>query len=153
MEHEMTSPHALSKIYRQGAPLHRASAAMIMVHGRGATATGILSLSEEFAQPDVHYLAPQAQGGAWYPYSFLEPRQRNQPGIDNGLKLLKQLVNSLQEEGKEANKIMLLGFSQGACLVSDFVARYPEKLGGILLRYPKTSKNQPPGAQNCVHNL
>lgn len=132
MKHEI-DPHYAARIYSQGAPVSRASAAMIMVHGRGATAMGILSLAEEFAQPDFHYTAPQAIHHVWYPYSFLEPREKNQPGIDSGFKLLDSLVQNLQKEGIDARKIILLGFSQGACLVSDFAARYPRRFGGIVL--------------------
>lgn len=149
-------PHQHAKIFTSGASLNRAKAVMIMVHGRGATAQGILQLADEFAQPDFHYLAPQANGFAWYPYSFLEPRDRNQPGLGSGLQLLNSLVESIEESGFGAERIILLGFSQGACLVSDYAARYPQKFGGIIVisggligqeinanDYPGTLENTP----------
>lgn len=133
MTNEITGKTIPVELYHEGAAVQRARAAMIMIHGRGATATGILQLAGELGQTDFHYVAPQAPGGAWYPNSFLAPREQNQPGIDSGLQLLTNLVQSLQQEGIENENILLLGFSQGACLVSDFAARFPQTLGGIIL--------------------
>lgn len=124
-------PHQQAAIKTYGMTLSRAKGAMIMVHGRGATAEGILSLAEEFAQPDFHYMAPQAHNYAWYPYSFLASISKNEPGISSGLQLIHDLILSVEKEGIEREKIILLGFSQGACLASEFAARHPQKLGGL----------------------
>lgn len=126
-------PHQGGRIYEEGAPLSRAKAAMIMVHGRGATAQGILQLAPEFAQPDFYYAAPQAAQNTWYPWSFLEPRKKNEPGISSGLQALYDIMQSIISEGIPPEKIMLLGFSQGACLAGEFVARHPRRLGGLIM--------------------
>ena len=103
-----------------------------MVHGRGAKAKGMFPLADQFAQPDFHYIAPQAQHHTWYPYSFLESKEKNQPGINSGLQLLHDLLKSVVEAGIAKENIIILGFSQGACLATEFAARHPQKLGGIV---------------------
>ncbi|MDZ7692448.1 MAG: dienelactone hydrolase family protein [Balneolaceae bacterium] len=92
----------------------------------------MLPLADEFAQPDFHYVAPQAANHTWYPYSFLEPKEKNQPGISSGLQKIYNLIQSLKKDGIPQEKIMLLGFSQGACLATEFAARHPEKYGGVV---------------------
>ncbi len=125
-------PHQHGKEITHGASLSKAKAAMILVHGRGATAQSMLSLADQFAQPDFHYVAPQASNHTWYPYSFLEPKEKNQPGISSGLQKLHDLVQSIEEAGIPSHKIMLLGFSQGACLATEFTARHPQRYGGVV---------------------
>lgn len=131
-DNPFSGPHQNADIYEHGASLSKAKAAMIMVHGRGATAKGMFPLAEQLAQPDFHYIAPQAQNHTWYPYSFLEPREKNQPGLSSGLQLLYDLIDSVVQAGIPKKKIILLGFSQGACLSTEFAARHPQKLGGIV---------------------
>lgn len=126
-------PHQESELFEHGASLPRAKAAMIMVHGRGATAKGMFPLADEFAQPDFHYRALQAQNHTWYPYSFLAPKEKNQPGINSGLQAIYDQIKSLINATITPEKIILLGFSQGACLATEFVARHPQKLGGIVI--------------------
>jgi len=132
-DNSLKGPHQKSKIFEHGAPLSRAKAAMIMVHGRGATAKGMFPLADTFAQPDFHYMAPQAKHHTWYPYSFLEPVDKNEPGVSSGLQLLYDLLQSFVKAGFQKENIILLGFSQGACLASEFVARHPQKLGGVVV--------------------
>lgn len=129
---QFNGPHQKSKILEHGSSLSRAKAAMIMIHGRGATAKGMLPLADQFAQPDFYYAAPQAQNHTWYPYSFLEPIEKNQPGLSSGLQLIYDLLDSISQEGIPTVKIILLGFSQGACLVTEFAARHSQKLGGVV---------------------
>lgn len=124
-------PHQPQPVSTAGAELDQATAALIMVHGRGASAAGILGLSEEIDRSDIHYAAPQASGHTWYPYSFLEPTERNEPGISSGLQKIFDLVGKAEEAGIPAEKIFILGFSQGACLASEFVARHPRHFGGL----------------------
>jgi phospholipase/carboxylesterase len=114
-----------------GAPIDRAKAAMIMLHGRGATPQSILSLSEVFAQPDVAYVAPLAPGHAWYPYSFLAPAESNEPFLSASLEMVAGVVEALREVGFAAGRIMLLGFSQGGCLALEFAARNATRYGGL----------------------
>lgn len=125
-------PHQSIPAENYGAPLSRAKAAMIMVHGRGASAQSMFSLADEFAQPDFHYLAPQADNHTWYPNSFLQPIKNNQPGLSSGLQRIHDLMEEIQSAGIPSSKIILLGFSQGACLATEFAARQPQKLGGVV---------------------
>lgn len=125
-------PHQSIKPKEYGAPLSRAKAAMIMIHGRGATAESMFSLADEFAQPDFYYVAPQAQNHTWYPNSFLQPKENNQPGLSSGLQRVHDLLEGIISEGIPTEKIILLGFSQGACLATEYAARHPQKLGGVV---------------------
>ena len=126
-------PHAGSPTYTFGQPIDQAQAAMILVHGRGATAQGILELALDLHHPDFAYLAPQAAGYTWYPYSFLSPMEQNQPGLSSALNLVGRLVAQIENSGIPAQRIVLAGFSQGACLVSEFAARNARRYGGILV--------------------
>ena len=109
-----------------------ARAAMIMVHGRGATAESILELASEFDQEGLAFLAPQAAGHSWYPNSFLAPIPSNEPWLSSALGLLSDLCLMLQTEGPGLERTVLLGFSQGACLTLEFAARNARRYGGIV---------------------
>ena len=121
-----------AEIIRAGAPIGAARAAMIMVHGRGASAQGILELRHAFDASDVAYVAPQAESGSWYPYSFMSPIARNEPDLSNALHTLSSIVDDLDREGLPAERILLLGFSQGACLALEFAARNARRFGGVI---------------------
>jgi predicted esterase len=126
-------PHAGQRIVHTGAPLENARAAMVMVHGRNAGPENILDLAPVLDRPDFAYLAPAASGGTWYPNSFMAPRDRNEPGISSGLFVIESLVADLLARGFAADAIMLLGFSQGACLASEFSIRHPRRYGGVMV--------------------
>lgn len=125
-------PHADQPIRAAGAPLARAKGAVVMVHGRGASAESILTLADEFAQPDLAYLAPQAAGSTWYPYSFLAPLERNEPHLSSALRLVGRVLSEVEATGIPPEKTVLLGFSQGACLASEYAARNPRRYGGVV---------------------
>jgi predicted esterase len=125
-------PHAGQPVLRTGADARSARAAMIMIHGRNAGPANILDLVPVLARPEFLYVAPAASGGTWYPYSFMQPRERNEPGISSGLFVIDSLVSQLGSEGLPPEKIMLLGFSQGACLTSEFSIRHPRRYGGVM---------------------
>lgn len=126
-------PHKGKRILYSGSDLDSAKRAMIMIHGRGATAESILSLSNEFNLEDTIFVAPQARDFAWYPYRFIEARAKNEPGITSGLTLINSIIAALNESGIENNSISLLGFSQGACLTIDYALRYPKKYAGVFV--------------------
>lgn len=126
-------PHQGQKVYTAGLEPHEAGSAMILVHGRGATAPSILELASALPSDDMVYLAPQAMGNTWYPTSFLSPREQNEPGISSGLKAIESLIDFLNEAGIPTDRIVLGGFSQGACLSSEFVATHPARYGGLLV--------------------
>jgi predicted esterase len=110
----------------------RAEATMILLHGRGASADDILGVYAELGLPSVAGLAPQAAGNTWYPFSFLVPIDANQPYLNSALGRIGSMVADLMTRGVPSEKIVLLGFSQGACLVSEFVARNPRRYGGAI---------------------
>lgn len=132
-ETTVKNPHQGQKVYTTGKPLNEAKAAMILVHGRGATAPSILELAGALAHPDIAYLAPQASGNTWYPYSFLSPMDQNEPGLSSGLQAVADVVAQVETAGIPAEKIIIGGFSQGACLASEFVARNARRYGGLLV--------------------
>ena len=125
-------PHAGQPIYQKGKAVEEAKAAMIMIHGRGAGAENILSLADELHHPDFCYLAPQAFQSTWYPYSFLAPIDDNEPGISSAIEVIRNINNDLIAAGIPQHKIIVLGFSQGACLSLEFAARNVANYGGII---------------------
>ena len=127
----MKGPHQGQPVFTTGKPLEQARAAMIMIHGRGASAQDILSLSQEFSQSDFAYLAPQANNYTWYPNSFLASLESNEPGLSSGLAVIDALLAQIAEAGIPAERTILLGFSQGACLSLEYAARHPQRYGGI----------------------
>jgi len=128
----MSQLHQGQPILAAGAPLNQAGAAMIMIHGRGATADSILALTNEFAATEFAFLAPQAANGAWYPYRFLEPIERNEPWLSSALQVIDDLITHCIAAGLPAERILLLGFSQGACLTLEYAARHARRYGGII---------------------
>jgi phospholipase/carboxylesterase len=128
----MEDPHRNQPVLASGQPLGSAQAAAILVHGRGASATDILSLSEELGHPEFAYLAPDAAGNAWYPYSFLAPIAQNQPWLDSALSFLGRVVERVGAAGISRRKVALIGFSQGACLATEFVARNADRYGALI---------------------
>jgi predicted esterase len=124
--------HAGGPVLTAGRPLDRATAALVLVHGRGATADGILSLAGDLDRPGFAFLAPQAAGNSWYPHSFLAPIERNEPYLSGALDALAALLERLAGAGIPAERTILLGFSQGACLAVEFAARHPKRYGGLV---------------------
>jgi predicted esterase len=115
-----------------GAPLAQARIAMIMIHGRGARAQDILSLSAELPQQGVTFIAPQAAGNVWYPNRFIAPVATNEPHLTSALESIDALVKHLNVQGISSERVMLLGFSQGACLALEYTARHPTRYGGVV---------------------
>jgi predicted esterase len=145
----MPGPHRIEDTVAAGAPLEQAHAAVILVHGRGATAESMPPLAEQFGRSDLAYIAPQAAANTWYPYPFLAPLAANEPWLSSALALLGALVAELGEKGFPPERIGLLGFSQGACLSSEFVARNARRYGflavltGGLIGPPGTPRDYP----------
>src|SRR5438094_7990222 len=126
-------PHDNQPVLHSGAPVDTADAAMIMLHGRGASPDDILGLASVFNRPRFAYIAPAAAGNAWYPYTFMAPREKNEPWLSSALAMIEALVTGLLSDGFRSKKIVLLGFSQGACLSSEFSIRHPRRYGGVLI--------------------
>lgn len=125
-------PHRADSIVTAGAPLEKAKAALILVHGRGATAESMLPLAKLLGRSDIACLAPEATGNTWYPYSFLSPIEANEPHLSSALSVLAALVAKLGEEGFPPERVAFLGFSQGACLSTEFAARNARKYGCVI---------------------
>lgn len=125
-------PHAGQPVLQRGTPLDQAKAAVILAHGRGASAASILTLVDVLEHPGVCYLAPDANGGAWYPYSFMAPIERNEPGITSALSVVHGLVDDAIAAGVPQERVVLLGFSQGACLASTAAQRRPGRYGAVV---------------------
>jgi len=128
----VSDPHAGQPVRRAGPDPTRARLTVILVHGRGGTAAGMIDLSNTIGLDDVAYLAPQAAGNTWYPLSFLAPMAQNQPGLSSGLSVLAGLVAALEGEGVPSTRIALLGFSQGACLTLEFAARHARRYAAVV---------------------
>lgn len=124
-------PHNSGKILYSGSEVNKADSAFIMIHGRGSNAESIIGLWNELDLTKTLVIAPQADSSFWYPYRFIEPREKNQHGITSAFKLLDSIIDSLNDEGIPNEKVFLLGFSQGACLALDYAIRHPKKYGGV----------------------
>ncbi|MBV0903413.1 alpha/beta hydrolase [Haloarcula salina] len=128
----MNGPHQDQQRSTAGTPLAEASAAAVLVHGRGATARSIVQMASEFQRDGLALLAPQAARNTWYPNSFLAPVEQNEPGRTSGLQAVDDAVTEATQAGIPTDRVLVLGFSQGACLASEFVARNPRRYGGLV---------------------
>jgi len=125
-------PHRGQRIVQAGPSLEETGAAAIMVHGRNAAPENILDLAGRLQRPRVTYFAPAALGRTWYPESFLADTARNEPYLTSAIAAIDRLVRSLVDNGCPRNRIVLLGFSQGACLASEYAYRYPHRYAGVI---------------------
>jgi phospholipase/carboxylesterase len=125
--------HKIEQTVYTGKPLQSASKAMIMIHGRGASAASILPLADSLAVSDFALIAPNASGGTWYPYSFLAPEAQNEPYLTSALDLIKAIVDDLTSKGFQPKDLYFAGFSQGACLTAEFIGRHANRYGGAFI--------------------
>lgn len=126
-------PHAGQRVVEAGAPLGKAPAVVIMVHGRNAGPENILDLVPALARSNLTYLAPAAGGRTWYPFSFMAEIASNEPGLSSALRMLEGLVERVEAAGVPKSKVVMLGFSQGACLTSEFAVRHAARFGGFVI--------------------
>ncbi len=121
------------QIIAAGVPVSQAKKALIMIHGRGASPDSILSLADHLSLPaDTAIIAPQATQHSWYPYSFMAPAENNEPALSSALSLIDEIVEDLSKQGIDKKNIYFLGFSQGACLTLEYVARHGQQYGGVM---------------------
>jgi len=128
-----SAPHGGERVETRGRPLGEGRAVVIMVHGRNAGPSNILDLTSSLDRPEFTYLAPAARDQTWYPYSFLSPIERNEPGISSGISVIHDLIEQAAARGIGADRVVLLGFSQGACLAATAALRRPSRYGGIVI--------------------
>lgn len=126
-------PHAGEPLASAGRPLGESPTVVIMVHGRNAGPSNILDLVPRLGRPDLTYLAPAAAGRTWYPLSFMAEKEKNEPGLSSGLWVLRALVEDVVARGIGRDHIVLLGFSQGACLTAEFAVEHAARYGGVIL--------------------
>ena len=125
-------PHATAPLLYAGAPLNEAKGAVVLLHGRGGSAQDILTLGPALGRTDLAYVAPQAAQHTWYPHSFLAPREDNEPYLTSALQKIAGIVADLEAAGIGRDRIVIAGFSQGACLTSEFVASNPARYAGVI---------------------
>ena len=125
-------PHGAQPIVQAGVPLSDAEGAIILLHGRGASAQDLLGLGAALAPANFALLAPEAAGHIWYPYSFLAPREQNEPFLSSALSRVAVALQLATQAGIAPSRIAFCGFSQGACLATEFVARHPQRYAGLL---------------------
>jgi phospholipase/carboxylesterase len=128
----MPDPHRDQPVLASGRPLDSATAVAILIHGRGASAEDILGLAKKLHHTDLAYLVPEAAGHSWYPHSFLAPIEQNEPWLTSALGVLGRLVEDVAQAGIPRQKLILAGFSQGACLAAEFVARNAARYGALI---------------------
>lgn len=124
--------HQDQPLLTDGAALADADVALILLHGRGAAARGMLRLTDEIDRPGVAYLAPQAAQRSWYPESFMAPVEQNEPALSSALRVVGDTIAHATDAGVPADRVVLLGFSQGACLATEYAYRHPQRYGGIV---------------------
>lgn len=120
------------RVVTAGKPLAQAKRALILIHGRGATAEDILGLGTELNVSDYAWIAPQASNYTWYPYSFMAPVKQNEPWLSSAIQLLNDIVSDVNKAGIVDENIYFAGFSQGACLTLEFVTRNARQWGGVV---------------------
>lgn len=128
----MLDPHADTPIAYAGHDLQGAGCAVILLHGRGSSAEDILGLADAFYDERISFLAPQAANNTWYPNSFLAPIEQNEPWLSSAIAKVAGLIQNCVTAGVMLNRVVLCGFSQGACLASEFVARHPTHYGALI---------------------
>jgi len=126
-----TDPHATLEPLVSGVPLSEATYAIVLVHGRGGSADGMLPIARTAGATDAALIAPRATGGTWYPDRFLAPMASNEPFLSSALASVSRAVKSVKDAGIPSDRIILVGFSQGACLTLEFAARNAQRFGGV----------------------
>lgn len=145
----LAGPHQSQPVSTAGPPPGAARGAVVLVHGRGGTAAEMLELGRLLGRDDLALRAPQAAGHTWYPYPFLAPMERNEPGLSSGLRRLGEVLDELAAAGLPPERTLLVGFSQGACLTLELVARNARPYGGVaglaggLIGPPGTPRDYP----------
>jgi predicted esterase len=125
-------PHAGQPVLRYGPSPSDARLCVILIHGRGDSAEGILGLARSLEPTDVAYVAPQAAGYTWYPYSFLAPLEQNEPHLSSAFRVIGGLVSGLGRQGVAPDRVVIMGFSQGACLSAEFAVRHARRYAGVV---------------------
>ena len=127
IQHRETPP-----LLEAGTPIDQAAGALILLHGRGGNAEDMITLGRALTNEHLALLAPQAPGNTWYPFSFLAPRLQNEPYLSSALRQVEAALARAISSGLKPSQVSLCGFSQGACLATEFVARHPQRYGALI---------------------
>lgn len=130
---DVSGPHQDQQLVTAGAPLSVADAAAVVLHGRGATARGVVTLAEEFYRHGLALVAPQAERNRWFPASFLAPREANEPWLSSALAAVGDAIDFVNEQDIPSERTLLFGVSQGGCLAAEWVVRNPRRYGGVAI--------------------
>jgi phospholipase/carboxylesterase len=133
VETSVDGPHGGQPLEYAGAPLRVAEAAVVALHGRGSTADDALRLADDVYYHGVALVAPQAHRNRWYPRSFLEPVEANEPDLSSALAAVDHAIDGVIDAGVPVDRVVVLGFSQGGCLAAEYVARHPRRYGGLVV--------------------
>jgi len=126
-------PHGGQRVETAGPPLGEGAGLIVLVHGRNAGPENVLDLVPRLDRPAFGVAAPAAADRTWYPYSFMAEVPRNEPGISSGQSVIGGLIQAAAEAGVPASRVVLMGFSQGACLAAQFAIRHPARYGGVVV--------------------
>ncbi len=129
----MTHHHEGQPLVIRGRPLAESKAVAILMHGRGHTTETILALADRIGNAAFTYLAPAAKDQTWYPYGFMAPIAQNEPFLSSALTVYNSLIHDLLRQGFSRQQLVLLGFSQGACLTAEYAVRHADRYGGVVL--------------------
>ena len=129
----LTDPHSGQPLASAGLSLAESGRVVIMIHGRNASPRNILDLVPRLNRPGFAYLAPAAANNTWYPLSFLADVAQNEPYVTSAIRRLDQVVTDVVAAGIARDRVVLLGFSQGACLAAEFAYRHPARYGGLVV--------------------
>lgn len=132
MSELLRDPHGEQPVHQKGSNLEDAAIAVILLHGRGSDAEDILSLSHYLDQDTTCYLAPDASGHQWYPQRFTVPIAHNEPFLSSALTLVDTIVKKVLSDAMPAERLVIGGFSQGACLALEYAARNPRPYGAVV---------------------
>jgi phospholipase/carboxylesterase len=125
--------HMQEQTIYHGATFSEAKAFVLSLHGRNQSPETILEVADRIGLEGVHYAAPQAFQNSWYPEGFMAPIEKNEPNLTYAVDVCKAIVEQWTEKNVPKEKVVLMGFSQGACLAAEFAIRHPQQYGGILI--------------------
>ena len=126
------SLHQANRPLLGGAALDTAKAAIILVHGRGGDANNMMELGLAVAEDDIALIALRAANNTWYPERFMSPMALNEPWLSSALQAVSDAVEMAIASGIQREYLMLMGFSQGACLSLEFAARNAKRYGAVV---------------------
>jgi phospholipase/carboxylesterase len=127
------NPHLSTETATAGAP--GAAVAAVLVHGRDQDPEFMLDevVRRLGLDDDVAYVLPRAAERSWYPGRFYDPMEDNEPWLGWSLEAIEAAVAQARGDRRTLPAIALVGFSQGACIVAEHLARRPQPYGAAAI--------------------